>query len=235
MSAFKSSNDLSDLSPKSNQIYDLTLKSNLNFDNTPGLSPNPEFGLAANTPNNNIIIDSGASEHYSPNKDWFINYKATNKSIIIANGQRIAIKGIGDIPIIANHRELIISKVNYIPEIKTTLLSSRELAKKGWEVLFKGNTARLLLASLNISLIAPWDYNAYYLNFKINSKVINLGQLELSNSNNTKSDNTNSNNTNSNILELYHKRLNHVSKDNLIKTLNQIKSVDLSLKLLNLN
>ena len=182
----------------------------MNFDNTLSLSFNSKLGLVANMPNNNIIIDSGASEYYLPNKDWFINYKATNKSIIIANGQRIVIKGIGDISIIANYQELIITKVNYIPEIKTTLLSSRELAKKEWEVLFKGNIAKLSLESLNISLIAPWDYNAYYLDFKINSKVINLGQLELSNSNNT----------NSNILKLYYKRLNYVSKDNLIKTLN---------------
>ena len=49
------------------------------------------------------------------------------------------------------------------------------------------------------------------------------------------SNNTNSNNTNSNILKLYHKKLNHVSKNNLIKTLNQIKSINLSLKSLDLN
>jgi len=108
--------DLSNLWFKSDQKFDLNLKSN-----TSGLSLNPEFGLAANTPDNNNIINSGASEHYLSNTNWLINYKANNKSIIT---------GIGDILILANHRELIITtKVSYIPEIKTILLSSCELAK----------------------------------------------------------------------------------------------------------
>ena len=53
----------------------------------PSLSFNLEFDLVANTPNNNIIINSGASKYYLLNKDWFINYKVTNKLIIIVNGQ----------------------------------------------------------------------------------------------------------------------------------------------------
>jgi len=123
---------------KNSPLPDLSLKSGKSGLNSAELSPN--LGLSTSKPNNRIIVNSGASEHYSPNKDWFIDYKeVTNKSIIVANGQRIAIRGIGNIPIIAgDNRELLITNVNYIPEIKTTLLSPRELAKKGWETLFKG-------------------------------------------------------------------------------------------------
>ena len=130
---------------------DLSLKSGELGLNSVELSPNINF--ATSKPSNRIIVDSGASEHYSPNKDWFINYKEVkNKSIIVANGQRIPIRGIGNIPIIGDNRELLITNVNYIPEIKTTLLSPRELAKKGWETLFKGQLGSVIHPSLKVSL-----------------------------------------------------------------------------------
>ena len=47
--------------------------------------------------NYKLILDSGASEHYTPIKEWLINYKIVlNKTIIIANGTKVPIIGIGD-------------------------------------------------------------------------------------------------------------------------------------------
>ena len=81
---------------------------------------------------NKLILDSGASSHFTPNKDWLLNYKPiSNKSVIIANGSRLAIKGIGEIPIILNNNEFYIQDVYYVPEIHTTLISSKELTSKG--------------------------------------------------------------------------------------------------------
>jgi len=82
--------------------------------------------------NRGILLDSGASEHYTPYKEWLLNYKPINyKTIVIADSKRINIEGIGDIPIIINNRELIITKVNYVPSLKATLLSPKELVNKG--------------------------------------------------------------------------------------------------------
>jgi len=202
---------------------DLSLKSDELGLNPVELSPN--LSLATSKPSNRIIVDSGASEHYSPNKDWFIDYKEVkNKSIIVANGQRIPIRGIGNIPIIGDNRELLITNVNYIPEIKTTLLSPRELAKKGWKTLFKGQIGSVIHPSLKISLKATWDYNAYYLDFKIDSKVLCLSQAPET------SESCDVQGQNSKVLDLYHKRLNHISKEFLIKTLSQLNLADLSPK-----
>ena len=56
-----------------------------------------------NSLNKGLILDSGASEHYTPYKDYLLDYKPiSNKSVIIANGVRLPIKGIGHIPIIIN-------------------------------------------------------------------------------------------------------------------------------------
>src|SRR6202035_4537666 len=50
---------------------------------------------------NKIILNSGATEYYTPNKQWLLDYTiVNNKSIIVANGQRLAVRGIGKIPIL---------------------------------------------------------------------------------------------------------------------------------------
>jgi hypothetical protein len=88
------------------------------------------------------VLNLGATEHYTPNKDWLLDYKEVfNKFITVANNDKIAVKGIGNIPIFIDNQEVLITSVNYIPSIKTTLISSKELAKKGWEITFKDTTA----------------------------------------------------------------------------------------------
>jgi hypothetical protein len=49
----------------------------------------------------------------------------------MANSHRINIEGIGDIPVISNNTEILITRVNYVLSLKTTLLSSKELVNKG--------------------------------------------------------------------------------------------------------
>ena len=72
-----------------------------------------------------------------------------------------------------------------------------------------------------------WDYNAYYLDFKIDSKVLCLSQIPESPEWSQSRDVTSQN---SKVLDLYHKRLNHISKEYLIKTLSQLNLADLSPK-----
>jgi hypothetical protein len=89
-----------------------------------------------------LVLDSSATEHYTPNKDWLLDYKdVSNKSILIANSDKVPIKGIGNIPVLIGNKEVLITNVSYIPSIKTTLISPKELTKKGWLVLFKDDKA----------------------------------------------------------------------------------------------
>jgi hypothetical protein len=53
----------------------------------------------------------------------------------------VPIKGIGNIPVLIGNKEVLITNVSYIPSIKTTLISPKELTKKGWLVLFKDDKA----------------------------------------------------------------------------------------------
>ena len=122
-----------------------------------------------------LVLDSGATEHYTPNKDWLLDYKdVSNKSIILANGNKIAIEGIGNIPILIEGKDALITKVNYIPSIKTTLISTRELAKKGWETTCKGNKAIISYNKAKLKVVANWVSNIYYLDININYNRLDL-------------------------------------------------------------
>jgi len=82
--------------------------------------------------NSFFILDSGASEYYTPNKEWFINYKTIeNKFLIVVNSNKLITKGKGNISIIINNREILIKDVYYYFIIETTLISSKELTNKG--------------------------------------------------------------------------------------------------------
>jgi hypothetical protein len=92
------------------------------------LSYNNDF---KNNNNKALILDSRASEHYTSYKDILLDYKLiNNKSVIIANRIKLPIKDIGNIPVIINNKTLFIKNINYIPNIKTTLISSKELINK---------------------------------------------------------------------------------------------------------
>jgi HKD family nuclease len=48
-----------------------------------------------------LVLDSGASEHFTPNKEWLLNYEElSNKTIIVANSAKAAILGKGNIPLL---------------------------------------------------------------------------------------------------------------------------------------
>ncbi len=161
----------------------------------------------SNSSNMGFILDSGASEHYTPYKDYLLDYKPVyNKTVIIANGVKLPIKGIGHIPVKINQDTFLIKNVNYVPNIKTTLISSKELTNKGWEILFKEDIAVL---SYNNKIItnAKWHLNAYfldkvYVNYETLEPVVyNITNYNISPDKN----NINTNNTiTSNLLDLYH-------------------------------
>ncbi|CAL3971562.1 unnamed protein product [Diplocarpon coronariae] len=112
---------------------------------TPKESHSSELSQITSTDNMKFVLDSGATEHYSPNKNWLINYKpVSNKAITIANGESMPILGKGDIPIKTKKGfNLLIEGVNLVPGLNITLISSRELTKKDWSIGFSRDITKL--------------------------------------------------------------------------------------------
>jgi hypothetical protein len=173
--------------------------------------------------NKGLILDSGASEHYTPYKDLLLDYKPVyKKSISIANGLKLPIKGVGNIPVYINKEVFFIRNVNYVPNIKSTLISSKELTNKGWEILFKNDIA-ILSYNNKVITSAKWHLNAFFLNeIFINYKALEPIVYNIINYKshfNSKDLVLNlSNNKESTLLDLYHRRFLHINKDFIIKS-----------------
>ncbi|CZS91992.1 uncharacterized protein RCO7_09142 [Rhynchosporium graminicola] len=64
--------------------------------------------------NYRIVLDSSASEHYTPNKSWLLDYKpVSKKSITIANSDILPIIDRGDIPIITREGDRVLIKDHF--------------------------------------------------------------------------------------------------------------------------
>lgn len=91
---------------------------------------------------NNWYLDSGATSHISSCKSSFKNYRPDDQGrfIIVANNNRMAIEGVGDISITLEHKNekqnVTLKDVLYVPECCTNLLSMSKVVKNGYEVLF---------------------------------------------------------------------------------------------------
>lgn len=82
-------------------------------------------------------LDSGATEHMSPRRTWFTNYKKINGEhpIRIGNGQVIYAIGVGDIDVLAYNgkqwNEMYLQNVLYVPELYANLFSQGKVLDKG--------------------------------------------------------------------------------------------------------
>jgi len=103
--------------------------------------------------NSFFILDSEASKYYIPNKKWLINYQnIDNKSLIIANNNKLFTKNKEDIPIIINNRKILIKNIYYYSTIQITLISSKELTNKDWEILSKKDDIFIYNKNYNINI-----------------------------------------------------------------------------------
>lgn len=58
------------------------------------------LGIGEGDSINHWYVDSGASQHMTPRRDWFVNLKPKDSvSVTVANGERINCEGFGDISI----------------------------------------------------------------------------------------------------------------------------------------
>jgi len=53
-----------------------------------------------NTSNNRLVLDLGASEHFTPNKDWLLDFKKLNNNITMANKAKVSLLDKDNIPIL---------------------------------------------------------------------------------------------------------------------------------------
>jgi hypothetical protein len=114
--------------------------------------------------------------------------------------------------------------VFYVPSLKATLISSKELTNKGWEITFKAQKAVISHPKLGLNVTANWNQKAYYLNVLIDYNALEKVVYSAS-----------SQSTNKITLDLIHQRINHLNKELLTKTIDNTLGLSDKLKKLELN
>jgi hypothetical protein len=98
--------------------------------------------------NHEFLLDSGASSHMSPQRDWLHNmHPFQTREIRLGNDATVSAKAAGDMILRFPYRDgktfkLVISDVLYVPDLGLNLLSCSRLAMRG--VLFNKDECTLI-------------------------------------------------------------------------------------------
>ena len=69
-------------------------------------------------------LDSGASLHVTPHKEWFSRYEEVVGTVTLGNSYACDIVGIGDIPmVLSNGMRFVIENVRHVPCLTRNLMS----------------------------------------------------------------------------------------------------------------
>ncbi|KAJ0847396.1 putative RNA-directed DNA polymerase [Helianthus annuus] len=90
------------------------------------------------------FLDSACSNHMTGIKDWFINLDESYKhNVKLGNDSRLAVEGIGDIRFEVEGITQVVSRVYYVPELTSNLLSIGQLQEKDLTVVIKQGECRI--------------------------------------------------------------------------------------------
>jgi hypothetical protein len=112
-------------------------------------------------------MDSGTSHTITCHHGWFQHYKSLSSlvQVIIGDNSSILATGIGCIPIQmqtdTGWNDAILQDALYVPDLHGNLLSVPQLTRCGSDVLFSGDTCRLLMQHAETACLGKLQENLY--------------------------------------------------------------------------
>jgi len=95
------------------------------------------------------IVDGGASDHMSSNKDLFTSMRESSGEVQIGDGSPLLITGVGSVRIKVSDdcggKDITLSDVLYVPNLQDNLISQGQLEEKGVEFRSKDGVNKALL------------------------------------------------------------------------------------------
>lgn len=84
------------------------------------------------------LVDSGCSTHMTMRKDWLENFSCNKSStVIVANNDKLCGQGFGNVPVVLSDNSYkTITDVTYVPGIAANLLSVNKMTEKGYVLIF---------------------------------------------------------------------------------------------------
>ncbi|KFK32108.1 hypothetical protein AALP_AA6G199700 [Arabis alpina] len=137
------------------------------------------------------VVDSGATTHATSQRDLFTTY-----SVKMGNDAIAKVAGIGDICLeTSTGTRLLLKGVKHVPDIRLNLISTGKLDDEGFYSLFGGGKWKLTRGSM---VMARGDKHSffYWMQAKVSKDIVNVVE-------------------NDDAIELWHKRLGHMSEKGL--------------------
>jgi hypothetical protein len=209
--------------PRPEWYLDRKTKSNSKSSNTVSLISQTALKTHDIDNNNVWYIDSGATQHFSPHKELFIELEdIENYKVNIANGSSIDVTGKGkvEITVLENDTPKIITvnNVHYAPKMSFNLLSVSQLDQNGTEILFSKGKC-IIHKNNQLVLEITKQNNSYKIN-GISNSCLNSTALYIDKKIG---------------LEQWHHRLGHSGKDQLKLTVNNNNSINKTIGQTDLN
>ncbi|KAK8921663.1 hypothetical protein KSP39_PZI019972 [Platanthera zijinensis] len=141
------------------------------------------------------IVDGGASYHCTPHRDYFYTYSAGDHGVIrMANSGESLIVGSGDVHLETELGKIVLKGVRHIPDLRMNLISVGRLDDGGFTSIEGGGTWRLMKGSLVVAK-GRKCCGLYRTKAKICGPSVNAAEGD--------------------SMELWHRRLGHISEKNL--------------------
>ncbi|CAA7059133.1 unnamed protein product [Microthlaspi erraticum] len=143
------------------------------------------------------VIDSGATTHATSHQDLFTTYTSGSYgSVKMGNDGSARVVGIGDICLETSlGTKLMLKGVKHVPDIRLNLISTGRLDDEGFYSLFGGGKWKLSRGSMVVARGDKFS-SFYWMQAKVSKETVNA--LE-----------------NDDAMELWHKRLGHMSEKGL--------------------
>jgi hypothetical protein len=164
------------------------------------------------------LIDSGASQHMSNQREWFTTYTSMEPTkVYLGNNETVDAIGRGEI--IMNMKtnnkpvEATLTEVLHVPQLAKNLFSISQATKHGWEGKFSNEKIYLYHPrTKTFGGVGIREGNLYALQCKVTVPTANLTTAKPTN------------------VTLWHERLGHLSMNNIKKLEGMVKGISLDHK-----
>lgn len=146
------------------------------------------------------FLDSACSNHMTRTREWFVNLDEGFKhSVKLGNDLRLTVKGIGEVRFEAEGITQVISRVYYVPELTSNLLSIGQLQEKDLTVVIRRGVCKILHPQRGVITTSRMTRNRMFL---VNARMKPIGGrcLKLEGDGNE---------------QIWHRRLWHMNKKSL--------------------
>lgn len=166
------------------------------------------FPVSDEVPENKWLIDSGASSHMTPKREYFSTYRAfsTPEKVGLGDGRTVEAVGVGTVRVnmlfkVSNSKKAVMYDVLHVPKLACNLFSVRAAAKKGNTVKF--NQVRCWIKGPKGSLQGMGSLTGKLYQLKCEVEVL------------TDKENVSVVTENLPEVDLWHQRLGHLNKQQL--------------------